>query len=1382
MKRKMLLFMIAIAASPFCQAGVSDSIPGFTIQQLDSRNGLSNSCVDYIFQDSDDLLWIATWDGLNVYNGSGFHVFNYSKGPGGNIGSGVVKKIMEDGLKRIWVTTNQGFSRYDKRSGQFVNYFQGSTNANKRAETPMMAIDGQEVYVFDKNRDQDLLVYHYNGTHDRFDSVGMLAGKPAVKVLFDDQHRLWVYQQTGTIVYSDFQQGRPGSYRSFFSAHDVSNIFYTHKQLFYSTRENHLYEIDLSSQEQRLVARLPQPPRDILKYDNFYLIPSAIKGYMAYDATFRPSRLSLQASTEQELQSMQIKSAFAGTEKIVWLGTDGNGVVRVAPFNRYFEKVSPAGQLFNTAVRAFCEVDNELWVGTKGNGIVVMPYTPEGMLKQQRVRSFNIESIGNSAVYTIVKGIAHNAVYVGTDGLGIDIYDRELKKFVRWTDIAGFEKCGLIEFVYAIYEDKDGSLWLGSNGHGLTHISLLRTAAGKWAVKPLAHYKYDGTPHGPFGDAVFAIVPGQHDQLWLACRDGGGLNLLDKKTGSFRNFKAFNYDGGISHNDIISLYRDQRGILWIGTSYGLNWIQENELNAGQPVFGKLTVEEGLPSNTIHAITADGNGEIWVSTNNGLARINVESMSVVRFKEADGLQSNEFSDGSVYRNDRGQVFFGGVYGFNYFVPEKIHYSTGKPRLLLTGLKLGTRPAEVNSLRVLNAAGHQQEEFSLSPSENFLSLSVKAVSYIKADKCIYAYRLEGYDKDWVTLGSGGKIEYGNLPPGDYTLQLKWSDGESGWLPQTEAFRVHVQQYFWLTWPAFALYALLIGTAVYVAAAYRRNRMEMRHKLAMEHLLRTKEDEAHQEKLNFFTNVAHELQTPLTLIAAASQQAMKDEKPAEKKAGIGYYLSLVHSQSARLTYLLQQLMEFRRSDSGHLNNHYTALDLSSFLGHLFELFHPIGERKRLTMTTAIAEGVQVCTDKDKLEKIVFNLLSNVFKHTPDGEDVQLSLRLIHEGKDFLLEVANSGCTLTEADMQQLFEKFFVADAARGNSGNTGIGLSFTRQLVDLLNGRIEAVCENGWIRFAVTLPVNADMSEAAIPLPLQEAARPDLPSAIIRTIVTEQDDAARQPSVTEQNKKAITESLHSDKKTILIVEDEDAIRHLLRDVLAEKYIVFEAATGSDAIWFMLKKLPDLVISDVMMPDMDGLTLCKKIKNTPNTCHIPFILLSARTTPDQQQEGYEAGADAYIPKPFNTAYLLMRVRKLLEYRQQVQRFFSGDVQASGNAEAIPAGRDKDFIMKVVELIEANLNEPELNAAMLEQELKLSKMTLYRKIKSITDMTPGEFIRHHRIRKVASLLVQTDLPVLDIFYRTGFNNQSYFFREFKKQYQCSPNEYRAKHRLSESG
>ncbi|MBA4166345.1 MAG: response regulator [Chitinophagaceae bacterium] len=634
------------------------------------------------------------------------------------------------------------------------------------------------------------------------------------------------------------------------------------------------------------------------------------------------------------------------------------------------------------------------------------------------------------------------------------------------------------------------------------------------------------------------------------------------------------------------------------------------------------------------------------------------------------------------------------------------------------------------------------------------------------------MEGYDNTWHYPGTFGKISYNNILPGAYILRVKWSNGEGVWTESMALLDLTVKQYFWLRWYALFTYALLASLLVYIIYKYRRNKFEIKQQLVLEHAMRTREEELHEDRISFFTYIAHELQTPLTLIMGSIERFIDKTVAPEGQREKPYFLSLVHQQASKLTYLVHQLMEFRKMESGFFKNQYSYIDISGLLTNLAEPFMPLGELNGMGYDFHIAPGINGWTDKDKLEKIIFNLLSNAFKHADKGAKIVITA--FENTSGLAITVANSGCSLEPDQLNKLFDKFYVAGL--NNLGTekfgTGIGLAFARQLVTLLGGRIEARNEKGWISFNVHLPLKPDTAVENIPM---SAAEPQSgrPSYLYQSI-TSYNDSIAPASVAENNKQALIEKLQeTSRRNVLIVEDEQEIRYLLKDILKDDYIVSEAEDGKKAIELMLKIVPDLIICDVMMPNMDGLEFCNRVKNTPATCHIPVIILSARDAVGQHMEGYEVGADAYIAKPFHTAHLKIRVRKLIENAQRLHNFFSNPNAINALTEASLPDGDKQFLMNLVEIIEENMDEPEFGAASVEKNLSLSKMQLYRRLKTLTGMTPGEFIKHIRLKHAAQLLVTTRLTVSEIFHKTGFNNQSYFFREFKKRYQSAPNEYR---------
>ena len=813
------------------------------------------------------------------------------------------------------------------------------------------------------------------------------------------------------------------------------------------------------------------------------------------------------------------------------------------------------------------------------------------------------------------------------------------------------------------------------------------------------------------------------------------LSLLDKKTLIFKTFKAQTYNGSLSNNDVLSLFKDSRNRIWIGTSYGLNWINDADGTKDEPLFRKLTTAEGLPNNTIHAIHEEKAGYIWVSTNKGLAKVNQENLKVSYYQQMDGLQSDEFCDGAAWKDGAEKIFFGGTYGFNHFLPETILKSGWQPNLLLSDIILGGKNIGENGFIVLDPSQNKPLDFSISRKDNYFELNIKAVSFLNGEKCQYAYLLEGYDKVWHYAGTNGKILYSNIPPGNYSFKVKWSNGEGLWTDELAMLTLEVKQYFWLTIYAYLLYGILLSVIAIVIYRYRKNKLEIKHQLKVEHLLREKEEEIHQDRLGFFTNIAHELQTPLTLIMGSVERYMEKPTVSKEQKDKPYFLSLIHQQAARLTYLVHQLLEFRKAEEGFYKNEYSQLNISELLQNFGEPFVPLSERNKMDYQLKIEPGMSGWVDKDKLEKIIFNLLSNAFKHSGKNEKVIFAANENKAAKKLEILVTNSGSQLPKGKLDKIFDKFYTAkdDISGSEKFGTGIGLAFTRQLVTLLNGSIHADNQNGQITFMVCLPLLVD-APAGINCKSNGGYQPSDLYQTITAYTAPFDNTA----LIENNKLAIIENLKDkSRKNILVVEDDADIRYLLNDILKEDYIIYEAEDGLKALELVEKIIPDLVVCDVMMPNMGGLELCNRMKNAPATCHIPFIILSARGSEEHHMEGYELGADAYIAKPFNSANLKLRIRKLLEYRQKLQELFSNNEGANSLVNTDFATGDKEFLMKLVKVIDENISEAELNAVFLEKTFNMSKMQLFRKMKTLTGMTPGEFIKHIRLKTAAGLLAQ---------------------------------------------
>ncbi len=1347
-------------------------------QQLDNSAGLSNSCVVALFQDSDRLLWVGTWDGLNVYDGANFNVFNYGSENGlqnMNMASNIIYHIAEDKKGSIWIATIEGISKIDKKTGEFNHFFYNKSPTKQAiGRGYLLAIDKQG-QVFATSRGHKIL-YIYDEAKKQFVPCSSDAplNSGISKFFFDEGNRLWLLNDSGNL--DVFRQKDGLLFREFRynELNEITDIFSANGELFYTTSDHKLFK----SNNQVVftqVAQLPKALRTITYFREHYILGWSSTGISKYDKNFNP--LPNPGMEYARMENVRVTMVKSYNNDVLWVGTDGNGLIKINENDNTFGMVKhlPDGRSMNIPVRAFCQVDDELWVGTKGDGIVAISQMGKPNSSSRYFRNFKSASdLMDNCVYSIIEG-QDDLIYIGSDAAGVTLYDKRTKRFTRWDEINGTATKPFFRSVHSIIKDTDGAVWLGTESFGLFRVKIERSANGKLTLSSLDNYRFADNI-GPANDVIYSLALGQGDRVWVGCRYGG-LSIFNKKTGRFTTHKAFSYEGAISNNDILSLYLDEKNWMWIGTSFGLNGIKEQDITNQNPVFEKMSLAEGLPNNTVHAITSDEKGDLWLSTNKGLARIDVKTKQVFNYKETDGLQSNEFSDNAVWKNDSGFLFFGGIYGFNYFHPSRIALSNEQPNLLLTDIQMAGLFQNRHSLNVLHRLGiNKALSYTLKPQENFFELKVKAITFSNQEKVQYAYMLKGHDKAWSYTGNDGRIAYTGIDPGNYDLLVKWSNGSGQWSKPINAMQVEVDQYFWLTIPAFIVYALLLGAGAFAFYRYRRNKMLMKQRLDLELMLRKKDEEVHAEQLNFFTNIAHELQTPLALISGSLERFFSHNSAPKAPLPNQNFLRIVNQQASRLSYLVHQLLEFRKAESGSLKNSYTFLNISNLFTNIAGLFAPIGEQKSIDFQWDAEEALEVWIDKDKIEKIFFNLISNAFKHAPPNEQIICTLNCIAAKDRWEMVVANSGCTLTTEDTRRLFSKFFIAKDNVQQKISSGIGLAFTRELVNMLKGEITVTVKNGWIYFKVAMPLSY---EPPISDRDEILEKPEQPSYLIEAMALNQNALAR-PMMVENNKKALMESLDNDqRKSILVIEDEPALRYLLNDLLKDKFIIYEAATGREAVELMTRVVPDLIISDIMMPDMNGLEVCNIVKNTPATCHIPFIILSARSTEEQKMEGYEAGADAYIPKPFRSEHLLIRIRKLLEYQHRLHEMFRHD----GVADKIPTSgmkeEDKQFLKRTIELITENLDKEDLDAAFVEKKLGMSKAHFYRRLKALSGMTPGEMIKSIRLEQAAQLLQSSDLTVLEIFYQTGFNNQSHFYREFKKKYNASPNDYRTSFHLT---
>lgn len=1337
-------------------------------EQLDNTKGLSNSSVNSIFQDSENLLWIGTWDGLNRYDGNSFKIFRPELNNENSLSNQVILKIAEDSEGRIWLLTIHGINSYDKKTDVFQRYYFSRENKPPLSESEFnMALDASKK-VFCAVKDWG--IGYFDGSVFQLLNTKNLSNKAVKKMEFLPTGELLVLFENNDLFALSLTTVPNGKkviskaeliskkIRTFgiVTNQDICSISTTGNTVLHSlaTKKN---QVLLGKKIKNIIGHTPEG-----------LVLSDQSGYFIINSAGN----IINRPWLHYLNNQKITTLIQGSENVLWMGTDGDGLFKMYPLKRSFNLVSKnqVPDLDGGIVRTFLKVEgNSFWVGTKGKGLFRFPsdfyLNPEKSLQYQNFNESN--SSVNNAVFALHKG-QDNLIFIGTDGDGITVFDLRKSKLINWESIEGNEKCDYFKSTYTISQDKKGFIWLGTNGYGMIRCKIERSG-DKLKVTEFKQYLADNNKEKTLSsNIVFSIIPKDENQLWIGTRLGG-LNLFDKTTEQFYTYKNNKNDPqSLSNNDILCLQTDDNNRLWIGTSFGLNLLK-NLKSDGKAVFRSFTVKDGLPNNTIHGIISDKKSNLWVSTNFGLSNFNLNGIKFINYTKNEGLQNNEFADGAFYQDQKSDfIFMGGIKGFNYFLPEKIKESSVIPDILIDKISGQNQPIPYYQGLVIPPDSHSHPSIVLKHDQNFFDIELAALTYVNSDKCKYAYQLTNFDKGWNTINNRRIISFTNVPKGNYSLWIKWTNSDGVWSKPVRAIDIRIKPVFWQSNLAIVIYLILTVLFILFVLSYYKKRQSLSQNI----LFRKREEELHENRLTFFTNIAHEFQTPLTLIVGPVQKLSETTNLSERNQK---FIQMIQRNSSRLLFLTQQLLEFRKAEYDYLEVIAKEFDLVNLVEQIAELFDEWALDKNIDYNLDIPSTLPGWFDKDKIEKIVFNLMSNAFKYTPVNGKIDLKFCIEEEHPNRLnITIINTGKGIPKEKLDSLFDRFFLSDANKSNDNDlfrTGIGLAYIKKLVTVLRGEIQvSSIADRQTTFTVLIPCS---KEAFSEKELDVTVSPVLISHHLKNILEEIPKKAGDTP----NKIISLENLEDNRKTVLIVEDEKEIHQFLNDLLAEKYKIITAYNGVEALEILENKIPDIIISDVMMPLMDGVDFCKKVKQNIQTCHIPFIMLTAKDSVIHRIEGLESGANSYIPKPFYPDHLLIRIQKLLEEKELIMQHFSQDTLVE-NLSTLPINHEeKDFIKKVINLIRKNIDNENLQSLFIEKELGISNSQLYRKTKQLFGLTPGDLIRTIRLKKSAELLRKSELTVSEVCYQSGFNNRSYFYREFKKIYNTTPKNYQLKYK-----
>lgn len=1346
----------------------------WNLKKIDNDQGLSNSAVTSIFLDSKQYMWFGTWDGLNKYDGKEIEVYMPDRTIKTSIGNNIIREIFEGKNNDLWIVTDNNINRYNRTTENFkvflnsdnfspgreriirssiskdstlwfsiynlgVVYFSEqndellqieSTISNKdvfKGIVGIKAFSNQRLTLLNEDGDLITLIKEDIWTPVRIDSLSI------TNEVIPDQHwfidfenipMLLMALEGGGLIYVDLNTGvsqKIEAGRSDFTITEIAN----------SKNGEFLW---LGTDNGTIFKLFSKNGITVKNVD--YLFPELVG------------------------EKVKILKIYEIQSNLLWIGTDGNGILQYntegTPFSSIRKGEPSKGELSHSIVRAvYEEPTGKIIVGTRGSGLNVINKDFSNTLLIT-----NKDGLSNNAVLAIERDAQQN-YWIGLDGEGIDFLEHESgsilhfpNDFVNDTDLA-------FKSVYAICIDSYQNIWLGTSGHGIIKLSITKKASGKYTLDEYQQYLSTATTETRLkSNIVYSIIEDRPNFLWIGSR-GGGVQLLNTLTNEFSNVSSQ------IDSDVISLYKSNlHKELWVGTSSGLYKVSLTDKNYE---FELYNVGNGLPSNAIHAIQEDDFGNIWVSTNSGLSNWSRNLNHFRNYNKNDGLAGNEYSDGaSFFGKNTKRIYFGGIDGLTIIEPDKIKDSDEYPRLALQELKLFNKLITPGSKTgLLKKHIDDTDTLVFESEENFFSISFAALNYRNNEKSNYAYYLEGFDKEWNYIGAQRSAFFTNVPPGEYSLKLKCSNADGMWNDEYRSVFIIVKPPVWRTFTAYIIYSFAALALILLIYYILRRRTRMQKEIYFAQLEKRNIVEINNYKLRFFTNVSHEFRTPLSLILFPASKLFekKDSYPELKSS-----FESIYYNSNRLLKLIGELIEFRKAESDQVSLAVSNGDISLFIEQITMAFSSYAEEHKVSISyeKELTGSSLVWFDHDKLKTIMLNLISNAIKYNTENGVIIVSVTI--EDDEALITVEDTGIGMPEDLLDKIFQRFYKfateTQSKFDDFKSSGIGLALTKSLVESHKGSIQVTSKEGeGSIFYIRIPVNQE-SYAEF---LTERLIEHDPLVIEQKIDSEFVDFKRITSEVRSLEKDL-----GNRYCLLVVDDNDQFRAIIKDMFIKDYDIIEASNGAEAIGTIGETSIDLIISDVLMPEMDGYELCKKVKEDINTSHIPVILLTAMGEIEDRIKGIDIGADSFIPKPFHPKHLITRVEKLLKSKENIRELLkNAPWKLAENVNGL-VRKDQIWLNKVAKYIKDNMSNPDLDSNLLVEEFGISKTQLYRKIKAITDHTPHGFIKKYRLRKAADQLKNSDLTISEITYSTGFNNRSYFYRVFKEEFNCSPSEFRS--------
>jgi len=1328
-----------------------------------SKNGLASNTVNAIIKDKYGFMWFGTEDGLNKFDGHNFTVYRHRENDTTSIGRGAVMAMLEDKEGNLWVGTNIMLSVYNRNLNNFINY-----DFTKIGWIRSLCADHNgNIWVGTYSG-----LFYFNTKTHKIDAykvdptdVRALNSEMILCVFEDSRNNVWV----GTKIGLHLLNPKDGSFKRFL--HNKENPNSISDNTVRSIGEDKYGNLWIGTSEGGLNKMYVQS-ETFSHFKNSKSDKNTLSNNSIFKLLFDNTG-KLWVGTEDGLnifdpnngKVQRVKSAISGKYSsiggfvgrsvrdiyldncgIYWISTLQGGVnkydVNLAFFNHKQFNPSDASGLTAGSITSFAESPSgDIYVGTDGGGLNIFNK------KTGFIKRFALNKTKDNGEVILALEPSGNELWVGTylDGLyAVNTTKNTVRNFAinkSRTDLSNIP-------INCLKADRQGDIWIGTNGNG---IYVYHPKTGE-----LLHFDNilpkNARQNRSINGYINAIEEDKSGKLWFGS-NGSGVAVYDPMQ---KTFTVLNHSNSkLPLDRVLSIYCSKQGDIWVGVFGGGLCLYDSK----NKVFSQYSEEHLLSNGVIYKILEDEFGKLWVSTNKGISTFDPKKSIFKNYTYHNGIQQSTFNAGAGLKTSSGEMYFGGLDGFNYFYPKMLYQNKNVPPIVITDLKINNKSANPIDNSEITDYIPVAKEINLSYRPNF-SLDFVALNYTAPHESQYSYMLEGFDKEWNNVGSVTTAVYTNLDPGKYTFRLKAKSEDGSWHSPEKTIAIVVNPPFWRSYYAYFIYLTLLMTTLWIIRrrgiqklrnefALEQERLEVKHLIEKERNDAERKMELEQVKIKFLTNLSHELKTPLTLVLNPIESLLFREKSIEKLDT----LNLIHRNAKRLLNLVNQLLDFRKIEDNELKLNLAEGDLVSFAKEIVDSFKYISERKNIQLDfKSTFNEYYTIFDKEKLERILLNLLSNAIKFT--NEEGRVYFRIDAEGENGIkLIIEDTGIGMPTDVLEKIFERFYQINTTPNilNQGS-GIGLSITQEFVKLHGGTLKVESEEGaGSVFMVHLPLVL-LSNQMLSL-------------------TDAQDEKQEIAVPLTSGDEIVEHSKIGKPVLLIVDDSEDLRTYLKENLKAKYKIIEASDGKQGWQKTLACHPEIIVSDVNMPNMDGRAMVRKIKNDNRTKHIPVILLTVLAEEIDQLKGLETGANDYLTKPFSFQLLNIKINNLLNLNTTLKNTYSKHINLETPSLLAVVPLAVPFT-NTSRYVEDHIEDPDLSVDILSKTMFMSRGTLYNKVLSLTGETPVEFVRSIKLKKAVALLEKSDMKISQIGYAVGFSNPNYFARAFKAKYNVSPSEY----------